>query len=91
MIRQGDWKLFLATPAAGGNNKKANGAKKGARNENAGANPVLYNLADDPGETKDVSTEHPERVKKMIMEAARREAEIHEHRRPAGQLNGAKS
>jgi arylsulfatase A len=78
-IRQGDWKLFLSSPAAKG---------KGKRDAQSG--PVLYNLASDPAETKDVAAEHPEVVARLKEDAARREAEIKEHRRPAGNLSDAK-
>ena len=47
----------------------------------------LFNLKTDPGEATDVAAEHPEIVSRLQAEAARREAEIKEHRRPAGQLN----
>jgi arylsulfatase A-like enzyme len=71
-IRQGDWKLFLANPQG-----RKNAAPSG---------PVLYDLARDPGETKDVAAEQADVVAKLKEEAARREAEIKEHRRPAGKL-----
>ena len=58
-----------------------------ARKKAAPSGPVLYNLATDPGETKDVAAEHPDVVAKLKAEAARREAEIKEHRRPAGKLS----
>jgi arylsulfatase A-like enzyme len=76
-IRHGDWKLFLANP-------------QGGRKNAALSDPVLYNLASDPGETKDVSAEHADVVAKLKEEAARREAEIKEHRRPAGKISGPK-
>jgi arylsulfatase A len=85
-IRQGDWKLFLAAPAANGKTKKAKDAKK----ESAPTGPVLYNLATDPSETKDVAAEHPEIVIKLQAEAAKRESEIKQNRRPAGQLSSTK-
>lgn len=72
-IRQGDWKLFLANP-------------QGQKNA-APSGPVLYNLASDPREMKDVAAEHADVVAKLKEEAARREAEIKEHRRPAGKLS----
>jgi arylsulfatase A-like enzyme len=83
-IRQVDWKLFLTSPAAGGKGKKK--AAKVAQGDAPSSGPVLYNLADDPGETKDRSGENPEIVDKLKAEAARLEAEIKEHRRPAGQI-----
>jgi arylsulfatase A len=83
-IRQGDWKLFLVAPS---NNRKAQQNKsKDAKSETAAAGPVLYNLATDPAEAKDVAAEYPEIVAKLKAEAARREAEIKDHRRPAGQF-----
>lgn len=87
-IRQGDWKLFLSAPM---NNAAA---KKKAANktqpESGSTGPVLYNLVTDPSETKDVAAEHPQVVARLQAEAARREAEIKEHRRPAGQLSSTK-
>ena len=79
-IRQGDWKLFLAAPANNGKAKKNQAAK------DATTGPVLYNLTTDPSEANDVAAKHPEVVAKLHAEAAQREAEIKEHRRPAGQL-----
>lgn len=78
-IRQGDWKLFLAPPARRGKAKRA-------QNEPAQFEPVLYNLAKDPGETTDVAAEHGGIVAKLRDEAQRREAEVKEHRRPAGEV-----
>jgi hypothetical protein len=51
---------------------------------------VLYNLVTDPGETKDLSAEHPGIVGKLTAEATRLEAEIKEHRRTAGQISSVK-
>ena len=87
-IRQGDWKLFPVDPA-----NNAPGKKKAAQKAQTGANstgPVLYNLATDPGETKDVAADHPEIVAKLQAEATRRETEIKQNRRPAGQLSKTK-
>ena len=87
-IRQGDWKLFLTEPT-----NKADAKKKAAKKTPAEADstgPMLYHLATDPGETKNVAAEHLEIVTKLQAEAARREAEIKEHRRPAGQLGSTK-
>jgi len=39
--------------------------KKGKAPKGAGIRYQLYNLAEDPGETKDVAKDHPDRVKKM--------------------------
>jgi arylsulfatase A-like enzyme len=53
-LRKGWWKLI---PAAG---PGMGGAARGQT-----ANPQLYNLAEDLGETKNLAGEHPERVKEM--------------------------
>jgi arylsulfatase A-like enzyme len=86
-IRQGDWKLFLSAPAAAGKGKKAKAAPDAQGNAAA---PLLYDLANDPGETRDVAKDHPDIVAQLRSQAALREAEIKEHRRPAGQIAGAK-
>ena len=90
-IRQGDWKLFLAAPPANGQGKQGKVAKKAANNADAeSTGPQLYNLATDPTESKNVAEAEPKIVAKLQAEADRREAEIKEHRRPAGQLSGIK-
>lgn len=78
-IRQGDWKLFLSAPQPAGK-KKA----KAADGDNAPI--VLYNLADDPVESKNVAAEHPDVVARLKAEAEKREAEIKKNKRPAGTL-----
>lgn len=83
-IRQGDWKLFLTTPAAVGKAKKK--AAKVAEGDSPSSGPVLYNLAADPGETKNLSSEHPDVVARLKAEVTRLETDIQKHRRPAGQI-----
>jgi arylsulfatase A-like enzyme len=51
-IRQGDWKLVRYDPVADGANGKATPAK-------------LYNLANDIGETNDLSAKEPEKAKEL--------------------------
>lgn len=83
-IRQGDWKLFLSAPgdtAGGGKPEKAATEKRP---------PALYDLASDPGESKDVAAARPDVVSKLLAEAKKREAEINAHRRPAGRAAAAK-
>ncbi len=87
-IRQAEWKLFLSAPAAGGKGKKGKAAQ-GAKAKGAPPGPVLYHLASDPGETKDVAADNPDIVARLQAEAARLEAEIKEHHRPAGQVSSA--
>ena len=74
-IRQGDWKLLLIPPAA-------------AKGEAAA--PMLFNLADDPGEQTDVAARHPDIVTRLRGEAAKREAEILKNKRPAGTIGAGK-
>jgi len=82
-IRQGNWKLFLSAPAVTAGGGKPDKAATGKRP------PALYDLASDPGESKDVAAAHPDVVSKLLAEAAKREAEINEHRRPAGRAAAA--
>jgi arylsulfatase A-like enzyme len=56
-IRQGPWKWVEGVPA-----KVVSAARKA---HDAELKRQLFNLQDDPGETKDVSTEHPEVVKEL--------------------------
>ncbi len=91
-IRQGQWKLFLTKAQGGGKGAQAaKDAPKGKRPNNGGAADAdagdftLYDLATDLGETKDVAAEHPDIVAKLRAEATQREAEIHQHQRPAGE------
>ncbi len=74
-IRQGQWKLFLTKDQGGGKGKAVADT----------ADFTLYDLATDLGETKDLSAEHPEIVAKLKSEATERDAEIHQHQRPAGE------
>lgn len=94
-IRQGDWKLFLESPARNGSKKKATkknnkqaGSKEDSQSETSG--PQLYDLATDPGETNNVASENPEVVARLRQEADRRLTEIKENRRPEGQLQNSK-
>ncbi|OVE74193.1 hypothetical protein BVX94_01205, partial [bacterium B17] len=41
--------------------------------------PALINLREDPGERKDVSAEHPEKVKEMLALAKERLQDIHDN------------
>jgi len=51
--------------------------------------PALYNLAKDPTESTNVAAEHPDVVAKLRAEAQRREQEIRDHRRPAGEVQAS--
>ena len=79
-VRQGDWKLFLTAPVGK--------AMKNKAAPDTATGPVLYNLATDPAESKDVAADNPEVVARLQAIAAEREAEIKQNRRPAGKLGG---
>lgn len=59
-VRSGDWKLQLSKPDGGGKAPSASGSPNAAPQY-----PRLYNLAQDIAESSDVSSEHPELVKKL--------------------------
>ncbi len=84
-IRQGQWKLFLTHAQGGSKAAKAEAKGKDKKVETEADNLALYDLATDLGETKDVSAAHPDLVTKLKAEAASRDAEIREHKRPAGE------
>ena len=67
-IRQGDWK-YLDHPGSGGNNYEREGEwgmKQFALPELAPTAPgQLYNLKQDPGETRNLYHEHPELVAQL--------------------------
>lgn len=84
-IRQGDWKLFLKGDERDKKSKK-DAAEKAKPGKKPAPVPSLYDLASDPGEAHDVAAAHPEIVARLKQEIITREAEIQEHKRPAGQL-----
>ncbi|MDA1163313.1 MAG: arylsulfatase [Planctomycetota bacterium] len=59
-VRDGDWKLCLC-PGSGGWSAPRPGQVDVSKNPAI----QLFNLADDPGETKNLQAEHPDRVAKM--------------------------
>lgn len=58
-IRHGDWKLLVKDQKPGG------GIKKGKTDRVPAKAGSLFNLREDPGETKDVSREYPERAARL--------------------------
>ncbi|WP_026955104.1 sulfatase family protein [Algoriphagus vanfongensis] len=56
-IRQGDWKLIMAKGSGGWSSPKPN-----TSDEEGLPDVQLYNLASDPGETKNLQAENPEKV-----------------------------
>jgi arylsulfatase A len=63
-IRMGDWKLILSVPAIGYSQKVEPKKYKKETFE-----PELYNLREDIGETKNLYSEHPEIVEKLLNRA----------------------
>ena len=53
-VRQGEWKLIIP-----------GGGRKPAKAPKANAQPELYNLADDIGETRNLAQEYPDKVKEL--------------------------
>ena len=81
-VRQGKWKLHLPRPA--------NPAWLGPFSRNAHIHPkdwaaietpFLINLETDPGESKDVSSQHPEVVKQLLTLAEEARADIGDYNR----------
>ncbi|MEM9019896.1 MAG: sulfatase-like hydrolase/transferase [Planctomycetota bacterium] len=68
-IRSGEFKLFF--DAGEGDPNVRNG-------------PVLYNLAEDPGETTDLSDKHPDIVAELLERARQQLADIEQHALPIG-------
>ncbi|HJM56617.1 MAG TPA: sulfatase-like hydrolase/transferase [Planctomycetota bacterium] len=76
-IRVDDWKLFLSRPGAARHNAKDSPETVALLGEmRKGKGPVLFNLADDVGELKDLSAEFPEKVEALRVLAEQRLAEI---------------
>ncbi len=87
-IRRGDWKLFLDPSNS---SAKSKSAQEDGKKKTGQASPTgLYNLADDPGEAKDLAAAHPDIVAKLRAEAKARETEIQLNKRPAGHTKGTK-
>lgn len=82
-IRQGDWKLMLASPARPKAPQDQIAPPKPNDPPDA---PVLYDLAKDPQEARDVAAAHPDVVERLRGEALRLDQEIRESRRPAGEI-----
>ncbi|MCL1910278.1 MAG: sulfatase-like hydrolase/transferase [Kiritimatiellaeota bacterium] len=59
-VRRGDWKLLITAARFGWDKKPADAA----------ALPELYNLADDPCETRDLAAERPDIVARLLEDAA---------------------
>ena len=64
-IRKGDWKLILATDAGGGWELPGQKIKTPAKLVQ------LYNLKDDPGETKNLEETHSEKVVELVNDLAK--------------------
>ena len=68
-VRMGDWKLIVSGNVAADGDEDDNGAAKAKKKGKAGAGkyePVaLYNLVEDPSETRNLAAAQPDRVKSM--------------------------
>ena len=62
-IRAGDWKLIVR--GGGGEEKKKRVRAEAKPAANRGLGLELYNLAEDIGESRDLTAEHPEKVKEL--------------------------
>lgn len=85
-IREGKWKLHLDVPSerwAGKLPPEALLDKKPAT-----PTPWLYNLADDPGETREVGAEHPEIVQRLKRRLEEIDARLEREMRPAAVAPG---
>jgi arylsulfatase A-like enzyme len=75
-IRAGDWKLVERTNPPGFQPRNAAAAKKiAAARKKEATHDELFNLAEDPGEMKDVQAAHPEvvaRLRRMLAQARER-------------------
>jgi len=85
-IRKGAWKLHFAQPNNAGKQaaKKEPTKKEATKRGQPPTEPELYNVVDDPYETKNVYAANPKIVDDLRAEAERRESEIRENKRPAG-------
>ena len=77
-IRRGDYKLFFGS-----------GVKHSA-DPNIENRPALFNLATDPGETNDISSQHSVLVKELLALARHRLTEIRENHTQIGVWTDAK-
>lgn len=68
-IRVGNWKLYFDKI------KELPGSRQG---------PVLFDLASDPSENKNLAADHPERVSEMLVQAREQLAEIAQNAIPLG-------
>jgi arylsulfatase A-like enzyme len=64
-IRRGEWKLVERTTTPAIEPRNRNAASRNARKRPADVRDELFNLADDPAETRDVSESHSDLVKQL--------------------------
>jgi arylsulfatase A len=64
-IRQGDWKLIERENAPKLEARGAKGERRAAQSKGAPTHDELFNLTEDPGETKDVASKHPNIVNRL--------------------------
>jgi arylsulfatase A-like enzyme len=83
-IRYEDWKLLITDQKPGGSN---NG--KGKTDRVPAKAGSLFNLKDDPGETTDVSKQHPEIVSELEQKMAAAMTELKANTREIGKIAGS--
>ncbi len=65
-IRKGDWKFIAPNAKAGGSDAGSGANTSDTRFDEATIRePLLFNLAEDPAETKNVADRHPDKVKEL--------------------------
>lgn len=75
--RRGAWKVFFDEPLV-----------RGQKKQSGPPQPHLFNLADDPYETKNVAVEKPDLLAELIAEGKRRGDEVTAQKRPIGRIGG---
>lgn len=81
-IRYNEWKLLLKDQKPGGKDKG-----EGETDRVPAKAGSLFNLKDDPGETTDLSQQHPEMVKELQQRMKKAMIELQENKREIGKIS----
>lgn len=85
-VRQGDWKLFIPIDAYPNPRPKSlwfdHQPQLFERQHRLWPKPVLYNLREDIGETRDVAAAHPEIVERLTRAAREHDVALQQDKRP---------
>ena len=88
-VRSGKWKLhFPHSYRTLGGREGGNGGQP-VKNEEAATGLALFDLATDPGETKDVSAEHADVVARLEETARRFDEDLQRNSREPGRIPGS--